>query len=166
MHWRRRYSMPTMAVVIGALLFAGSSALAAETWVDEVWNMVAFEKASYPSSNFEPYFHRLAKIKDGIVRTDEQIVRVETDLLLKMLQNRDHGITDVAADEIYNFVLSVKPTDQRAASSPDLPDLSFGGERLLSVPDHTINTPYEGGKPCKLEGCDYWLDDVFDPGAS
>ena len=84
-----------------------------------------------------------------------------------MLVDRKHGINDVAADEIYNFVQSVRPAelnDSTAATSPI--ELSPDTERPISVPDHTINTPYQGGKACEAEGCDYWLDDVYDPGAA
>ena len=97
----------------------------------------------------------------------EKIVKMETDRFLKMLVDRKHGINDVAADEIYNFVLSVRPaesTDSTAAASPI--ELGPDTERPISVPDHTINTPYQGGKACGAEGCDYWLDDVYDPGAA
>ena len=86
------------------------------------------------------------------------------DQFLKMLLGRSHGINDVAADELYNFALGVKPPEESTLAVPFDPEI--GAERPMSVPDHTINTPYEGGRACKIEGCDYWLDNVFDPGAS
>jgi hypothetical protein len=154
----------TLAVVSAVCLFLTGPASAAGTWVDEVWNMVTFEKATYPTSNFDPYLDRLSKIRSGVLRGDHQIVKVETDRFLKMLLERAHGINDVAADEIYNFALSVRPTDQTA--SVEAIELGIGTERPMSVPDHSRNTGYEGGPWCKEGGCDYWLDDVFDPGAS
>lgn len=150
----------TMAL---ALLLTGP-VLAAETWVDEIWNMVAFEKAAYPGSNFDPYFEKLAKMRDGLAGGDEQAVKREMDQLLKMLANRANGIHDVAADEIYSFALTVRPMEEPAPAAAI--ELQSGNERLMSVPDHTINTPYEGGPKCPAGGCDYWMDDVFDPGAS
>jgi hypothetical protein len=146
-----------------SLLLVGS-ALAAETWVDEVWNMVVFEKAAYPGSNFDPYFEKLTAIRNGLAGGDQLIVKKETDRFLKMLADRVSGIHDVAADELYNFALVVRPTDDTASAAAI--ELGIDSERPMSVPDHTINTPYPGGRACKLEGCDYWLDDVFDPGAS
>jgi hypothetical protein len=44
-------------------------------------------------------------------------------------------------------------------------ELGTENERPMSVPQHTIQTPYQGGPPCKPGGCDYWADDVFDAGA-
>lgn len=152
-----------LAVCAMSLLLA-SSVLAAGTWVDEIWNMVVFEKATYPGSNFDPYFEKLAKIRNGLSGGDQRGVRMEMDRLLKMLADRAYDIHDVAADEIYNFTVAVRPTE--GTDSAAAMELEIGSERPMSVPDHMINTPYEGGRPCKLEGCDYWLDNVFDPGAS
>lgn len=152
-----------LAVCAMVLLLAGS-VRAAETWVDEVWNMVVFEKASYPGSNFDPYFEKLTAIRNGLAGGDQLIVRKETDRLFKMLADRAYGIHDVAADEIYNFAMVARPAADTGSAAAI--ELGIGSERPMSVPDRTINTPHEGGRPCKLEGCDYWLDDVFDPGAS
>lgn len=153
-----------LTVALAVCLWTGGAALAAGTWADEIMTAATFYKASYPTGNWAPYFEELSKVKDGIGRGDEQIVKVEMDQFLKMLLGRAHGINDVAADELYNFALSARPPEA-PASAVSL-DLEIGTERPMSVPDHTINTPYEGGHPCKLEGCDYWLDNVFDPGAS
>ena len=148
-------------------LLCGGTALASETWIDDVWNMVAFEKANYPTSDFAPYFQKLDRIKTGLDRGDQQTAKMETDRFLKMLMDRRHGINDVAADEIYNFALSVRPNgsnDTTALSSPI--ELGANTERPISVPDFTVNTPYEGGPVCGSAGCDYWGNDVWDPGAS
>ena len=153
-----------LTVALALCLWTGGSALAAGTWADEIVTATTFYKMSYPTGNWDPYFAELTKVKDGIGRGDEQIVKVEMDQFMKMLQGRAHGINDVAADELYNFALAVRPTEP-PTSAVSL-DLEIGTERPMSVPDHTINTPYEGGRPCKLEGCDYWQDNVFDPGAS
>jgi hypothetical protein len=103
-------------------------------------------------------------VQEGIGRGDEQIVKVEMDHFLKMLLGRSHGINDVAADELYNFAIGVKPPEPPTSAMSN--DLGNVKEISLSVPDHTINTPYEGHRACKPGGCDYWLDDVFDPGGS
>lgn len=159
-----RVILPTSCALA---LVCGGTALASETWLDDVWNMVAFEKATYPTSDFAPYFQKLDRIKTGLDRGDQQTAKMETDRFLKMLMDRRHGINDVAADEIYNFVLSVRPNgsnDTTALSSPL--ELGANTERPISVPDFTVNTPYEGGPLCGSAGCDYWGNDVWDPGAS
>lgn len=153
-----------LTVALALCLWTGGSVLAAGTWADEIVTAATFYKSSYPTGNWDPYFEKLTKVQEGIGRGDEQIVKVEMDHFLKMLLGRSHGIHDVAADELYNFALGVKPPEPSTSAEPFDPE--FGTERPMSVPDHTINTPYEGGRPCKLEGCDYWLDNVFDPGGS
>lgn len=169
MNWNNlQHSMQVILAVSCALaLLCGGTALASETWIDDVWNMVAFEKATYPTSDFAPYFQKLDRIKTGLDRGDQQTAKMETDRLLKMLMDRRHGINDVAADEIYNFVLSVRPNGSNETTALSSPiELGASTERPISVPDFTVNTPYEGGPPCGSTGCDYWGDDVSDPGAS
>jgi len=156
--WGVLLAVCTVAVLLASPVFA------AGTWVDEIWNMVAFEKDTYPGTNFAPYFEKLTKIQTGLAGGDQQAVKTETDRFLKMLANRDYGIHDVAADEIYNFALMVRPAEEMPPVAAT--ELGVGNERPMAVPDHMINTPYEGGPKCPAGGCDYWLDDVFDPGAS
>lgn len=152
-------SLACVSVLVSAVpAFAGSS------WVDEIWTMVSFETKAYPASNFDPYFAQLKVMRDGVANHDQQSVKAETDRLLRMLSAREHGINDVAADEIYNFVLAVKPAES-AISTSGL-ELEIENQRPMSVPDHTLQTPYEGGPHCKIQGCDYWIDDVYDPGAA
>ncbi len=160
---RRRTALLLAMAGAWCLLFVGP-ALAAGTWVDDISNMVAFEKTNNPASDFAPYQEQLARIHESLLRGDHALVKSETDRFLKMLQERAYGIPDVAADEIYNFTVSVRPLDS-IPSNAGL-DLGVGTERPMSVPDHTLNTPYEGGPQCKEGGCDYWIDDVFDPGAA
>ena len=157
----------TILVVVMAVtalaLTAGALAATQSSWVDEIANSLSFYQTTYPQSDFGPYLDRIAKVRDGWRRGDQQIVKLELTRFLQMLQARAHGINDVAADELYNFALSVRPADEPTASANEL---GIGTERPMSVPDHSINTPYEGGPPCKNGWCDYWLDNVFDPGAS
>jgi len=153
-----------LGVVLALCLWTRGSALAAGTWADEIVTAATFYKSSYPTGNWDPYFEKLTRVQEGIGRGDEHIVKVEMDQFLKMLLGRSHGINDMAADELYNFALGVKPPEPSTSAVPLDPEI--GTERPMSVPYHTINTPYEGGRACKIEGCDYWLDNVFDPGAS
>ncbi len=151
--------------VCGMTLLLTSSVLAAGgAWVDEVWNMVVFEKASFPGSNFDPYFEKLGRIRNDLIEDNHLSVKTETNQFLKMLADRAYGIHDVAADEIYNFALQVRPMEEPISLATS--ELGIASEQPMSVPDHTINTPYEGGSKCKDGGCDYWEDNVFDPGAS
>jgi hypothetical protein len=151
-----------MLLVVSALLLAISgTASAAETWVDEIWGMVSFEKTTYPSSNFDPYFEKLTVIREGLAHNDRQAVKKETDRFLKMLTDRAHGINDVAADEIYNFALGVRPTEDMTSAA--VPELGIGTERPMGVPDHSMNTSYEGSTECGA-GCDFWAEDAVIPG--
>ncbi len=148
------------------VLWTVGGALAADTWVDEITNSLTFYKANYPASNFDPYFEKLARVRDGLGRGDQQIVKVEMDQFLKMLLTRAHGINDVAADELYNFALNVRPTepqDNSAAMSGI--EIGVGTERPMAVPDHLRNTRDDGLTPCvgfARTGCDYWEDDMAD----
>ncbi|MCE3222308.1 MAG: exported protein of unknown function [Nitrospira sp.] len=162
---------PTVRLVLpvscALVLLCGGTALAGETWIHDVWNMVIFEKANYPTSDFSPYLQKLDRIRAGLERDNQQVAKMETDRFLKMLLDRRHGINDVAADEIYNFVLSVRPNGSNESTALSAPiELGINTERPISVPDFSVNTPYEGGPLCGSGGCDYWSNDVFDPGAS
>jgi hypothetical protein len=151
-----------LLLVLSALLLAtsGTASAAETTWVDEIWGMVNFEKATYPSSNFDPYFEKLTVIREGVARHDRQAVKKETDRFLKMLADRAHGINDVAADEIYNFALGVRPTEE--ITSAAIPELGIGTERPMSVPDHSMDRSYESTE-CDAS-CDFWAEDALIPG--
>ncbi len=87
-------------------------------WVDEIANSLTFYKTSYPNSNWDPYQQKLTLVRDAVVRGDQRIVRVEMGKWFKMLRNRDHGINDVAADELYNFAVMVTPIQEYGISMP------------------------------------------------
>lgn len=99
-------------------LFAGGVALAQTNWVDELTNSVSFYKTNYPTSNWDPYLSELTQVKEGLARGDQRIVRSKMSKWFKMLRNRDHGINDVAADELYNFALMVTPIQEFNISVP------------------------------------------------
>lgn len=109
-----------MIVVIGCALalFAGGVALAQSSWIDELTNSVSFYKTSYPTGNWDPYLSELTLVKEALVRGDQRIVRTEMGKWFKMLRNREHGIHDVAADELYNFGLMVTPIQEFNISVP------------------------------------------------
>jgi hypothetical protein len=145
------------------LLWTGI-AVAHGTWADEILQALTFYKSSYPASNFDPYAEAVGTIRDSVRRGDQHLVDAQTERLFKMLRTRAHGIDDVAADELSNLIAGLQQAAQSNTSTAG--ELEIGNERPMSVPDHLINTPYEGGPLCQKEGCDYWSDNVFDPGAS
>lgn len=115
-----------MKTMIGALLVAGvvgcflvlGPAMAETTWIDEIANSVSFYKANYPASNWEPYSQKLALVRDAFHRGDQRTIKAEMDKWFKMLRVRDHGISDVAADELFNFSLMVTPIQEYGISVP------------------------------------------------
>jgi hypothetical protein len=153
----------TVLLSVSAALLMIGPAQADTPWPDELANSLSFYKDSYPGGDWGPYFDKLARIKDGVRRDDGQIVKVEMDQFIKMLRSRAHGISDVAADELTNYVQTIMPNE--TPHQVTTIELGTENERPMSVPQHTIQTPYQGGPPCKPGGCDYWADDVFDAGA-
>lgn len=155
------------AFALCTLLVVGAAPAKAD-WGDEILNAVMFYKTTYPNSNWDPYVKQATRVRDAIDHRDDKLVKAEMNQFLKMLTNRAHGINDVAADDLYNFTLSaaltMKPYDADSIS-PTVASSGEFGSKVMSVPQNSIQTPYQGGPPCKPGGCDYWLDDVFDAGA-
>lgn len=92
--------------------------MAQTNWVDELTNSVSFYKTNYPNSNWDPYLSELIVVKDALARGDQRIVRSKMSKWFKMLRDRDHGINDVAADELFNFGLMVTPIQEFDISVP------------------------------------------------
>ncbi|HEX6950036.1 MAG TPA: hypothetical protein VF127_10605 [Nitrospira sp.] len=115
-----------MKAVIGACLLIGAAlcglavvSIAAETaWVDEINNSLSFTAANYPGSNWQPYQQKIRLVHDAVGRGDNQAVKMEMGKWFKMLRHRDHGINEVAADELYNFSLMVTPIQEYGISVP------------------------------------------------
>lgn len=107
-----------VAVSCALALFVGGVALAQTNWVDELTNSVNFYKTNYPTSNWDPYLSELTLVKEALVRGDQRIVRTEMGKWFKMLRNRDYGIHDVAADELFNFAMMVTPIQEYNISVP------------------------------------------------
>jgi hypothetical protein len=114
-----------MKAVIRALLIGSALCLAivgvarAQTnWVDEIDTSLAFSTANYPSSNWEPYHQKIGLVREAVSRGDNQAVKREMGKWFKMLRYRDHGISDVAADELYNFSLMVTPIQEYGIAVP------------------------------------------------
>ena len=114
-----------MKAVMGALLIGATlcgltvvSMAVQTTWVDEISNSLAFTAAKYPLSNWEPYQQKIRTVHDAIGRGDNQVVKKEMGKWFKMLRQRDHGINEVAADELYNFSLMVTPIQEYGISVP------------------------------------------------
>jgi hypothetical protein len=115
-----------MKEVIGGLLIAGAVGCLAmagiargqATWVDEINASLSFSTTTYPNSNWEPYRHKLTIVREAVARGDQQAVKKEMAKWFKMLRQRDHGISDVAADELYNFSLMVTPIQEYGIAVP------------------------------------------------
>ena len=107
-----------VAVSCALALFAGGVALAQTNWVDELTNSVSFYKTNYPTSNWDPYLSELTLVKEALIRGDQRVVRAEMGKWFKMLRNREYGIHDVAADELFNFALMVTPIQEFNISVP------------------------------------------------
>jgi len=108
----------TVAIVCVLTLFASGVALAQTNWVDELTSSVNFYKTNYPNSNWDPYLSELSLVKEALAQGDQRIVRSKMGKWFKMLRNRDYGIHDVAADELFNFGLMVTPIQEFNISVP------------------------------------------------
>ena len=113
-----------VAVFCALALFAGGTAVAQTTnWMDELTGSVNFYKVRYPGTdnvpaNWDPYLSELTFVKEALARGDQRIVRNKMGKWFKMLRDRDYGIHDVAADELYNFGLMVTPIQEFNISVP------------------------------------------------
>jgi len=106
-----------VAVVLGGFFLFGQ-ALAETTWADDIANSLAFSKTNYPTSNWEPYSQKLGLVQAALQRGDQRTVKTEMSKWFKMLRTRDHGISDVAAEELFNFSLMVTPIQEYGISVP------------------------------------------------
>jgi hypothetical protein len=148
----RYLSIRLLPLLLAAFTIAMVGPAAAdETWIDQFKNTVLFYQQSDPTTDWQPYLDKVATIRAGLAANDEAAVQPAEGELIGMLTMRANGINDAAADDLFQMITSR--------------ELEPSNEMPVSVPDHSINTPYEGGRPCLADGCDYWRDDVFDAGA-
>jgi len=108
------WAVLTVCAIVGV---AGLNAWA-QTWVDELSGSLSFYATNYPGSNWQPYQDKLNLVRDAVNRGDQRIVRTEMTKWFKMLRQRDYGINDVAADELFNFGLMVTPIQEYNISVP------------------------------------------------
>lgn len=108
-------AMMTFAVLS---LLAFGIGRADTTWVDEIGNSLHVYQTNYPTSNWEPYSHKLDVVKQAVTSGDQKTVKSEMGKWFKMLRVREHGINDVAADELFNFSLLVTPIQDYGISVP------------------------------------------------
>lgn len=106
-----------VASIVGLLSVVGM-ATAQGGWVDDIANSVSFYKANYPGPYWDAYQQRLALVKTAVQNGDQRAVKVEMGKWFKMLRQRDHGISDVAADELFNFSLMVTPIQEYGIAVP------------------------------------------------
>lgn len=65
-----------------------------------------------------PRQQKLHKVHDAVSRGDSEAVGMEMGKWFEMLRHRDFGISDVAADELYNFSLMVTPIQEYGIAVP------------------------------------------------
>lgn len=106
-----------VASIVGLLSVVGM-AMAQGGWVDDIANSVSFYKTNYPGPYWDAYQQRLALVKTAVQNGDQRAVKVEMGKWFKMLRQRDHGISDVAADELFNFSLMVTPIQEYGIAVP------------------------------------------------
>jgi hypothetical protein len=92
-----------LAASLVGLLSLVSLAMAETAWIDDIANSLAFSKTNY---------------RDALTRGDQRVVKAEMGKWFKMLRVRDHGISDVAADELFNFSLMVTPIQEYGIAVP------------------------------------------------
>ncbi|WP_447977554.1 hypothetical protein [Candidatus Nitrospira bockiana] len=102
--------------LIVAVAMPPAAAQAQTGWADELANSLSFYQANYPASNWAPYVQKLNLVREALSRGDQRTVRVEMNKWFKMLRNREHGIHDVAADELFNFAVMVTPLQEYGIS--------------------------------------------------
>ena len=106
-----------VASLIG-LLSVDGIAWAKTTWIDDIANSVSFYKTNYPNTHWDSYTHELRALRHAVERGDQQAVKTRMNKWLQMLRHRDHGINEVAADELFNFSLMVAPVEEYGISIP------------------------------------------------
>lgn len=107
-----------LAASLVGLLSQVSLSRAETAWIDDIANSLAFSKTNYPTSNWEPYSQKLGLVQAALQRGDQRTVKTEMSKWFKMLRARDHGISDVAADELFNFSLMVTPIQEYGIAVP------------------------------------------------
>jgi hypothetical protein len=98
--------------------FVSGQTLAETTRADDIANSLAFSKTNYPTSNGEPYSQKLELVQAALQRGDQRTVKTEIGKWFKMHRIRGHGISGVAADELFNFSLMVSPIQEYGISVP------------------------------------------------
>ena len=81
-------------------------------------NSLMFSAADYPASNWEPYHQRLGSVREAVGRGDNKAVKREIGQWFTMLRHRDHGISNVGADELYDCSLMVTPIQEYGIAVP------------------------------------------------
>ena len=147
-HWPSIGLLPLLLFAL-TMLTVGTAG-ADQTWIDQFSNTLSFYQQHDPQPDWQPYLDKVAAMRAGIVRHDQAAVQTAENDLLRMLSRHAYGINKDAADDLYQMMVSR--------------DIEPLHTVPLSVPDGSINTPYEGGPPCVRGGCDYWRDNVFEAG--
>jgi hypothetical protein len=110
--------MAVIAALAISLMMVGGASAQSSSWIDELNNSLSFYKTAYPASNWDPYEKKITTVRDALGRGDQGAVRTEMGQFFKMLRARAHGISDVAADELFNFAVMVTPVQEYQIAVP------------------------------------------------
>jgi hypothetical protein len=157
-----RTGLAVLAGVCGVWFIMAETVSAQGTWVEDVGNSLAFYQTTHPGPGWTPYIDELTRARDGMRRGDQLTVTRAMIEFQKMLRTRAYGIDEAAAEDLYNLTLTLGPVDEPSAAANEL---NIRNERSMSVPNTPAKASSEGNMRCHEAGCDYWLDNVFDPGA-
>lgn len=156
-------SLTVLSGVCGLWFSLAGTVSAQGTWVEELGNFLAYYEAIDRGSDWTPYNEELSRARDGVRGGEQLTVTRAMKEFQKMLRMRAYGIDRAAAEHLYNLTLAIRPVDEEALAEAN--DLEQGRERLMHVPDHTIQAPYGRDVRCHEGGCDYWFDNAFEPDA-
>ncbi len=107
-----------LSMLLIPALMAGSATAAQETWADEISHALTFYKVSYPSLHWDPYLQEIRVVQDAVAHGNHLVVRKEMATFFQMLRTRAYDISDIAADELYNFAVMVTPLQEYGISLP------------------------------------------------
>ena len=103
--------LSAMVVTICAITFLTLSVVQAAPdfrWCDGMSDMLHSFQASYPSSNFEPYFLKEASLREATARGDMKTLQAEIKDTVKMV--RTSHIDEDAAIELVNYLYTWRAT--------------------------------------------------------
>ncbi|MEX5215761.1 MAG: hypothetical protein AB7G48_01670 [Nitrospiraceae bacterium] len=113
-------SMTAMALVVGLACVLAPMAVQASsrpfTWMDDLHGAIifyqgdAYYKKEYPKANWDLYLDQIRVVETKYATGDTDATYIAMNRFMDMLEAREGGIPDVAANELFNFCNLVTPT--------------------------------------------------------